>query len=51
MNFLIAPGLFVKIWYFYIQAKYTYVVGDEMDIQSLKRISLGLGYVWRRGTK
>jgi len=44
---VVVPGLFLKIWYFYIQAKYSYVIGEEFDISSLKRINLGVGYVWR----
>lgn len=49
-NFLVSAGLYVKLWYFYIQGKYKYVVGEEIDsaIYGFNHFSLGIGYVWRR---
>lgn len=46
---LISAGLYVKLWYFYIQGKYRYVIGEEIDASTygLNHLSLGLGYVWR----
>jgi hypothetical protein len=47
---VISAGLFVKIWYFYIQGKYKYVFGESIDYTTygLNHLSLGLGYVWRK---
>ncbi|MFP3091127.1 penicillin-binding protein activator LpoB [Treponema sp. TIM-1] len=50
LKFAISAGLYLKLWYLYVQAKYKYVVGDEIDHSSygLNNLSLGLGYVWRQ---
>jgi TolB-like protein len=49
-KFVVSAGLYVKLWYFYIQGKYKYVVGEEIDYSTygLNHLSLGIGYVWRR---
>jgi hypothetical protein len=46
----ISAGLYLKLWYFYLQAKYKYIVGDEIDysVYGLNHLGLGLGYVWRK---
>ena len=46
---IIAAGLYVKLWYFYMQGKYKYVVGEEIDTTTygLNHLSLGIGYVWK----
>ncbi|MDR2069857.1 MAG: penicillin-binding protein activator LpoB [Treponema sp.] len=51
INFAVSAGLYVKLWYFYIQAKYKYLIGEELDYSSygLNQLSIGIGYVWRRG--
>ncbi|MDR0758654.1 MAG: penicillin-binding protein activator LpoB [Treponema sp.] len=50
LKLVISAGLFVKIWYFYIQGKYKYVFGEGVDYSTygLNHLSLGLGYVWRK---
>lgn len=50
LRFAISAGLFVKLWYFYVQAKYKYVVGDEIDYSTygMNQVSVGAGYVWKR---
>ena len=49
-NLAVSAGLYVKIWYFYIQGKYKYVFDEEFDTDSygLSHLSLGAGFVWRR---
>jgi hypothetical protein len=49
-KFAVSAGVFVKLWYFYLQGKYMYVIGDEIDYSTygLNHLSLGLGYVWKR---
>jgi TolB-like protein len=46
---LVSAGLYIKLWYFYIQGKYKYIVGEEIDASTygLNHLSLGLGYIWR----
>jgi TolB-like protein len=48
-KYILSTGLYVKLWYFYIQGKYEYVIGDELDQRSygLNHLGLGLGYVWK----
>ncbi|MDR2210594.1 MAG: penicillin-binding protein activator LpoB [Spirochaetaceae bacterium] len=50
LKLAMSAGVYVKLWYFYVQAKYQYVVGDEIDQSSygLNNLNLGAGYVWRR---
>jgi TolB-like protein len=49
LKLLISAGLYIKLWYFYIQGKYKYIVEDEIDYNTygLNHLSLGVGYVWR----
>jgi hypothetical protein len=49
-KFVVSAGLYVKLWYFYIQGKYKYIVGEEIDMNTygLNHLSLGIGYVWRK---
>jgi hypothetical protein len=46
---VISAGLYVKLWYFYLQGKYKYVVSEETDLTSygLNHVSLGIGYIWK----
>jgi TolB-like protein len=46
---VVSAGLYVKLWYFYIQGKYKYVVSGELDSSNygLNHFNLGIGYVWR----
>jgi TolB-like protein len=46
-KFIVAPGILIKIWYLYVQAKYVYVMGDEVDFD-VDKINVGAGFVWRR---
>ena len=48
-KFAISAGLLIKLWYFYFQGKYKYVVGEEFDTASFgfRHFSIGAGYVWR----
>jgi hypothetical protein len=48
-KFVMSAGLYVKLWYFYIQGKYKYIVGEDIDFDNygLNHFSLGAGYVWR----
>ena len=50
MKVVVAAGLYIKLWYFFIQGKYRYVVGEEIDstIYGLNHLSVGVGYVWRK---
>jgi TolB-like protein len=50
LHFVMSAGLYIKLWYFYIQGKYKYVLGEEIDraTYGLNNLSLGVGYVWRR---
>ncbi|MDR2478193.1 MAG: penicillin-binding protein activator LpoB [Treponema sp.] len=49
IKLMISAGLYIKLWYFYIQGKYRYVVGEELDTSTygLNHLGLGIGYVWR----
>jgi TolB-like protein len=49
-KFTVSAGLYVKLWYFYFQGKYKYIVGEEIDSSTygLNHLNLGIGYVWRR---
>ena len=49
-KFAVSAGAYVKLWYFYLQGKYMYVIGDEIDFSTygLNHLSLGLGYVWKK---
>jgi hypothetical protein len=50
MKFAISAGMYMKLWRFYAQGKYKYIVGDEIDYSTygLNHLSIGAGYVWRR---
>ena len=50
-KFVISAGLYLKLWYFYVQGKYKYVIGEEAGFHDdgLSRLDFGIGYVWRRG--
>jgi hypothetical protein len=50
IKFAISAGLFLKLWYFYMQAKYKYIIGEELDISTygLNQLSVGVGFVLRR---
>jgi hypothetical protein len=47
---VVSAGLYIKLWYFYIQGKYKYIVGEELDMSTygLNHLGLGVGYVWRK---
>jgi hypothetical protein len=49
-KFVVSAGLYIKLWYFYIQGKYKYIIGEEIDFNNygLNYFSLGVGYVWRK---
>ncbi|MDR2517258.1 MAG: penicillin-binding protein activator LpoB [Spirochaetaceae bacterium] len=51
VKFVIAAGIYVKLWYFYVQGKYKYIIGEEAGLHDggLSRLDFGAGYVWRRG--
>jgi TolB-like protein len=48
-KFIVSAGLYIKLWYFYIQGKYKYIFGEEIDPgrYGLNHFNLGIGYVWR----
>jgi hypothetical protein len=50
IKLVVSAGLYLKLWYFYIQGKYKYVIGEEIDTSTygLNHLNLGVGYIWRR---
>jgi len=49
-NLAISAGMYIKIWYFYIQGKYKYVFGEDLDTETygLSHLSIGAGFAWKR---
>ena len=49
-KFAVSAGLYLKIWYFYVQGKYMYVFGEDLDTSKLglNHLSAGVGFVFRR---
>jgi hypothetical protein len=49
-KFVVSAGVYVKIWYFYVQGKYKYIFGEEIDTGTygLNHLGFGAGYVWQK---
>ena len=45
----ISAGIYLKIWYFYIQGKFKYIVTDQIDFTNygLNHVNAGAGFVWQ----